>query len=243
VARGRPAAGTARPVWRTLGDGVAADRPPLPAAFYARPTLLVARDLLGCIVEHATPEGVVAGIIVETEAYIGQEDPACHAYRRRTPRNDVMWGAPGVAYVYLSHGMHWMLNAVCEEEGFPAAVLIRAAEPLLGLELLMARRAGQDPRDWLVGPGRLTHGLAIGGAQNRAPLTEGALVIRPGRAVADAEVRVGPRIGITLGLDRPWRLFVAGHRSVSARGTAARPLTPGDLDPTPYQERMGRGSA
>jgi DNA-3-methyladenine glycosylase len=188
---------------------------PLPVAFYARPTLQVARDLLGCVVEHTTPEGTVAALIVEAEAYIGPEDPACHGYlgRRRATN---LWGAPGIAYVYRSYGVHWLLNLVTERPDYPSAVLLRAAEPLAGEDLLALRCAGQPPRHWLVGPGRLTQGLGVDGRQDGLPVTAGSLVIRPGVAVPDERVRAGERIGISRGLELPWRLFLAGHPRVSA---------------------------
>lgn len=203
--------------------------PVLPADFYARPTLRVARDLLGCIVWHATAEGAVAGVIVETEAYVGVDDPACHAAAGRTRRNEAMWGPPGHAYIYKSYGRHWMLNVVTERDGYPAAVLIRAAAPLVGEALLAARCAGQRPRDWLVGPGRLTQGLGLTGALNAAPLTRGALLICRGAPVADAAVRVSGRIGISRGVERLWRFFVAAHPRVSARAVRGAPLTPAAL--------------
>lgn len=214
-----PSSTAAAPVDRSIEE-----RPPLPPAFYARPTLCVARELLGGIVTHRTAEGIVAGLIVETEAYIGPDDPACHAYVGRTPRNEVMWGPPGRAYVYFTYGMHWMLNAVTERDGYPAAVLIRAAEPIAGAALLAARTPGQQPRDWLVGPGRLTKGLAITGALNGAWLTEGALTIRAGIMVDDAAVRASGRIGISRGGERPWRFYIAGSPRVSARRVTGEPL-------------------
>jgi DNA-3-methyladenine glycosylase len=196
----------------------------LPASFYARPTVQVARDLLGCIVEHTTPAGLVAAVIVETEAYVGQDDPACHAHVGRTRRNAVMWGAPGHAYVYRAYGIHWMLNVVTERQDFPAAVLLRAAEPLAGHDVLAHRCAGQRPRNWLVGPGRLTQGLAVDAEQNGVSVTTGTLVLRQGTPVPDEETRMSRRIGITRGLDRQWRFFVAGCPSVSARSVRGTPL-------------------
>ena len=196
----------------------------MPIAFYARPTLCVARDLLGCVVSHATAEGMVAGVIVETEAYIGPEDPACHAYVGRTRRNEAMWGPPGHAYVYKSYGIHWMLNVVTERDGYPAAVLIRAAEPLAGAAILAERCAGQRRRDWLVGPGRLTQGLGLDGGANGASLTSGPLLIHAGAPVLDADIFASGRIGISRGVELPWRFYVAGSASVSARSVKGGPL-------------------
>jgi DNA-3-methyladenine glycosylase len=196
----------------------------LDPAFFARPTLRVARDLLGCVVSHATAEGVVAGVIVETEAYIGPDDPACHAYAGQTRRNEAMWGPPGRAYIYQSYGIHWMLNVVTERDGYPAAVLIRAAEPLVGEALLAERCVGQRRRDWLVGPGRLTQGLGIDGSLNGASLTDGPIRIHRGAPVPDADVRASGRIGISRGVEAPWRFYVAGSASVSARSVRGGPL-------------------
>jgi DNA-3-methyladenine glycosylase len=140
-----------------------------------------------------------------------------------------MWGPSGVAYVYKSYGVHWMLNVVTERAGYPAAVLIRAAEPVVGADLLAARCAGQRRRDWLVGPGRLTQGLGLTGAHNGKSLTEGPLLIRAGTTVPDDAVRASARIGIARGVEQPWRLFVAGHPRVSARSVRGVPLTPVSL--------------
>ena len=205
-----------------LADG--APLAPLPPAFYTRSTLAVARDLLGCVVSHAAPEGLTAALIVETEAYIGQTDPACHAVAGRTRRNAVMWGPPGHAYVYRSYGIHWMLNLVTETNDFPAAVLVRAAAPLAGEALVAARCPGQRPRDWLVGPGRLTQGLGIAAHHNGAWLADSPLTIAAGVVVPDDAVHVSGRIGLTRGVDLPWRFFVAGHPRVSVRSMRGRPL-------------------
>lgn len=196
----------------------------LPAAFYARPTLAVARDLLGCVIGHATVDGVVTATIVETEAYVGLDDPASHAFAGRTRRNEPMWGPPGRAYIYRSYGIHWLLNAVTEAEGYPAAVLLRAAAPVTGETLLAARCPGQQPRDWLVGPGRLTVGLGLDGTMNGATLGEGALWIASGTPVLDSAVRVSGRVGVSRGGERPWRFFIDGHPRVSARSVAGAPL-------------------
>ena len=157
----------------------------LPREFYDRPTLTVAQDLLGKVLVHRTPAGEAAGMIVETEAYIGEDDPACHAAPGPTRRNAPLYGPPGRAYVYLNYGIHYLVNAVTESEGFPAAVLIRALDPLDGLDL-MARRRGlptgaihdPDRRHRICrGPGNLTVAMGITLARNRVDICEGPLAI------------------------------------------------------------------
>jgi DNA-3-methyladenine glycosylase len=197
----------------------------LPRDFYARPTLEVARDLLGKVLRHRTPEGVAAGRIVEVEAYIGEDDPACHAAPGPTERNAPLYGPPGVAYVYLNYGLHYLVNAVTEEAGAPAAVLLRALEPIEGLELMRRRRAQAKwrrgkplPADHELcrGPGNLTIAFAITLAQNACPLTRGALVIED-RGEPVREIVWGPRIGIRVGTEHAWRGMVADSAAVSAR--------------------------
>ena len=200
---------------------------PLPREFYARPTLEVARDLLGKVLVHETAAGRTSGVIVEAEAYIGEDDPACHAAPGPTPRNAPLYGPPGFAYVYFNYGMHHLVNAVTEPEGVPAAVLIRALAPLEGIELMRRRRvrgtgrraADLEEHDICRGPGNLTRALGIGLGQNRADLTRGPLVIEDHGASA-GRVAWGARIGLRVGTDRPWRAWVAGHPAVS--GPAAR---------------------
>ena len=194
----------------------------LPRAFYARPTLEVARDLLGKVLVHETAAGRASGMIVETEAYIGEDDPACHAAPGPTPRNAPLYGPPGFAYVYFNYGMHYLVNAVTEPEGAPAAVLIRALAPLEGVASMRRRRvrgtgrraADLDVHEICRGPGNLTRALGIGLGQNRADLTHGALVVED-RGTTPGRVAWGPRIGIRAGVDRPWRAWIAGHPAVS----------------------------
>ena len=197
----------------------------LPASFYARPTLEVARDLVGKILRHRTPAGTTAGRIVEVEAYIGEDDPACHAAPGPTERNAPLYGPPGVAYVYLNYGLHYLVNAVTERQGSPAAVLIRALEPVDGLDLMRRRRAGSKwrrgrgaPADHELcrGPGNLTTALGITIADNRRRLDRLPLVIEDDGARIE-KVAWGPRIGIRVGTEQPWRCHVAGHRSVSGK--------------------------
>jgi len=193
----------------------------LPRDFYNRDTLTVAADLLGKVLVHRTKAGLTAGAIVETEAYIGESDPACHAAPGPTTRNAPLYGAPGVAYVYLNYGMHYLVNAVTEGEGSPAAVLIRALEPLEGIDLMQKRRsAGRavDVAGLCRGPGNLTKALGISLAQNRLALTGPPLSIEDWGVTAGT-VAWGPRIGIRVGTDRPWRCWVAGHACVSGRRT------------------------
>lgn len=175
---------------------------PLPRGFYARPTLVVARQLLGARLVRILDGIRLAGMITETEAYIGEEDLACHARVGQTPRTVVMYGPPGYAYVYFTYGNHWMLNAVTEQEGFPAAVLIRAIQPVEGVEVIRARRGGRDT----LGPGKLTQALGIGPGENRADLTETAsgLWIEPAMAVPDENVTIGPRVGLYT-VPEPWK--------------------------------------
>lgn len=197
----------------------------LPAAFYRRPTLEVARDLIGKVVVHKSLAGITAGAIVEAEAYIGEDDPACHAAPGPTTRNAPLYGPPGRAYVYLNYGLHDMLNAVTEEEGHPAAVLIRALEPLEGLALMRRRRArapwrkgkGAVPDHELCrGPGNLCRAMGITLADNLRPLTRGPLTIHD-RGIRHQEIVWDPRIGIRVGTDKMWRATVRGHASVSRR--------------------------
>jgi DNA-3-methyladenine glycosylase len=174
----------------------------LTRAFYDRPTLTVARELLGMRLVHILDGISLSGIIIETEAYNGEEDLGCHAKSGRTRRNAVMYGSPGFAYVYFTYGMHWMLNAVAEREGFPAAVLIRAIRPLEGLEVISARRQGRDT----LGPAKLTQALGIDGQFNGAdlcdPLSE--LRIEAAVPVAQSPVLTGPRVGL-YSVPEPWK--------------------------------------
>jgi DNA-3-methyladenine glycosylase len=182
----------------------------LDESFFARSVHEVARDLVGC---ELTVDGV-GGIIVETEAYEA-DDPACHAYVGRTARNEVLFGPPSRAYVYLSYGIHSLLNAVAEPEGDAAAVLIRALEPTDGLELMRARRGARPDTDLCSGPGKLTEALGIGLSENEADLmSDPFLLLAPERGWEE-EILTGPRVGITKAVDRPWRFGVAGSAYVS----------------------------
>ena len=158
-------------------------------------------------------------MIVEAEAYIGESDPACHAAPGPTKRNAPLYGPPGIAYVYFNYGMHYLVNAVTEAEGSPAAVLIRALAPLDGIALMQRRRATGKPvraADLCRGPGNLTKALGITLKENQLDLTSSRLWIED-RGLAPGRLSWGPRIGITRGADRPWRCWAAGHASVSGR--------------------------
>jgi DNA-3-methyladenine glycosylase len=189
----------------------------LPRAFYARPTLRVAEELLGKVLVHRTRSGTAAGKIIEVEAYIGEDDPACHAASGPTPRNAPLYGRPGHAYVYLNYGLHYLVNAVTESESHPAAVLIRALEPLEGVALMRRRRGtpGALPVHRICrGPGNLTRALGISHVENRLDLTASRLRIED-RGLAVGVIAWGPRIGIRVGVDRRWRGWIAGHPGVS----------------------------
>jgi DNA-3-methyladenine glycosylase len=181
------------------------------AAFYDRPVLEVARDLVGCVVDH---DGC-AGVIVETEAYHDSE-PACHAYVGLTARTRVLFGPPGRAYVYRSYGIHACLNAVCEPEGVGAAVLIRALEPLEGVEVMRERRGVERLEDLCSGPGKLTQALGIEVEHNGCDLARGPVLTGSApRRWREVEVAVSKRIGITKATDLPWRFCAVGSRSLS----------------------------
>jgi DNA-3-methyladenine glycosylase len=179
---------------------------PVPEEFYARPAVDVARDLLGMTLVRRLDGVRLSGTIVETEAYAGEYDLACHAKAGRTPRTAVMYGPPGRAYIYFTYGMHWLLNAVCLPEGEPAAVLIRAIQPQEGLDVIAARRQGQPPARWMDGPGKICRALGIDGQQNGVDLTSsaGELWIAWGQPVPDERVLVGPRVGID-SVPEPWK--------------------------------------
>jgi DNA-3-methyladenine glycosylase len=182
---------------------------PLPRDFYDRDTEHVARALLGCVLECTTPDGTTAGIIVETEAYLGEHDPACHAAAGLTARTQPLYGVPGTSYVYFIYGMYWCVNAVTREEGLPSAVLVRALEPTTGIELMRSRRPKAcNDRDLCSGPGRLCQALGITGEHNRLPLQRRPLRILEGIELPDAAVRVTPRIGIKKAADWPLRWVV-----------------------------------
>ena len=189
-------------------------------AFYDRPTLTVAQELLGKVLVHRTPAGVAAGMIVEAEAYIGEDDPACHAAPGPTQRNAPLYGPPGFAYVYLNYGIHYLVNAVTESDGHPAAVLIRALEPLDGVQLMQKRRAPDgrhiDVHDLGRGPGNLTRALGVTLADNLLDLTSSRLAIED-RGMSAGDVSWGGRIGIRVGVEKPWRCWVANHPCVSGR--------------------------
>lgn len=198
-------------------DGNLAELPlrPVARAFFARPALRVARDLLGCILVHRSADGQVTGMIVETEAY-GQDDPGSHAFRRQTPRNAPMFEEPGYAYVYLTYGMHHCLNAVTDMPGVAGAVLIRAVQPVDGVGLMKARRGDVKDLDLARGPGRLTRAFGITLEQNRSDLTGGALFVCAGERLPYQLIDHSPRIGLGDKQDgRPWRAFVRNSPYVS----------------------------
>ena len=195
--------------------------------FYGRPTLDVARDLVGQVLIHRRRDVVTSGVIVEVEAYIGESDPACHAAPGRTRRNEPLYGPPGRAYVYLNYGIHCLMNVVTEPQDSPAAVLIRALAPLDGIKTMRRRRAramkGRRPLDVAElpieglcrGPGNLTMAMGITLAENRMDLLGDRLFIEDRGVEVDGLVW-GPRIGIRVGTERPWRAWVRGHPAVSA---------------------------
>ena len=186
----------------------------LPRSFYARSTVEVARGLLGKVLVH----GPTAGIIVETEAYLGGEDLAAHSARGLTERTRVIFGPPGHAYVYLIYGMYECLNLVAECDGRPGCVLIRALQPVSGVELMRARRGATRKLEQLAnGPGKLTLALGITRAQNGADVTRGPLVVRQVPGAGEIEIAATPRIGIARSPELPLRFLVAGNGFVSAR--------------------------
>ena len=189
--------------------------PILKRAFYERSTIEVARDLLGKVVVH----GPTAGMIVETEAYPGGDDLASHSARGITPRTGVLFGPPGHAYVYFIYGMYQCLNFVCEPDGKAGGVLVRALEPLAGVEIMKSRRpSARKLEDLASGPGKLTLALAIGPQHNGVDVTRGSLVVREPIEKRRFDVQVTPRIGISQCVDAPLRFLIAGNRSVSKSG-------------------------
>jgi DNA-3-methyladenine glycosylase len=258
-AAGAGAAGAVVAVADATGAGAAAGIgqagtgcAPLPREFFGRSAVTVAPRLLGCVIEHETPDGLVAVRLTEVEAYTGQADPASHAYRGQTARNAVMFGPPGHAYVYFTYGMHFCVNLVCLPEGTASAVLLRAGQVVAGAELAMARRAVRNgavardlargragdlargrasdlargrASDLARGPARLCQVLGITRQQNGADVCDPASPLRvlPGAAgPAAASISSGPRVGVTAAADRPWRYWLTGDPTVSAY----RPHTP-----------------
>lgn len=215
-----------------------ASRASLSRDFYVRPTLVVAAELVGKLLVHVRRGVRTSGLIVEVEAYIGESDPACHAAPGPTIRNRPLYGPPGFSYVYLNYGIHHLVNVVTEPEGSPAAVLIRALEPAEGLATMRRRRrvatkgrrssAGQlAAADLCRGPGNLTMAMGITIRENWADLTgERLFIADPGGRMGP--IHWSPRIGIRVGVDRPWRAYVAGHPAVSG-SKAGSPA----LDPSP----------
>lgn len=182
----------------------------LERGFFARSVHTVARELVGCRLFYRGRGGTV----VETESY-ERDDPACHAYAGLTKRTEVLFGPPGRAYVYLSYGIHSLLNAVAEPEGEAAAVLIRALEPSAGLEEMRARRGARPDHDLCSGPGKLTEALGVGLEDNAADLSSDPFLLLPPEPGWDGEIVAAPRVGITKAVDRPWRFCLAGSRFVS----------------------------
>ena len=193
-----------------------ADARPLPGSFYDREADLVARDLLGAVLEHRSEQGVASGRIVEVEAYMGPHDPACHAAAGLTQRTRPLFGPPGTSYVYFIYGNHWCVNAVTREAGYGAAVLIRALEPLTGIPLMQRRRPlVRRLSDLANGPGKLCAALGIDAGQNALSLQQGALRILAAEHVDDADVRISPRVGITKAAGEMLRFFLADNPHVS----------------------------
>lgn len=189
----------------------------LPRSFYNRPVLDVARDLLGAVVVHAVDDGTVAVRLTEVEAYAGGHDPASHAFRGETPRNAVMFGPAGYAYVYFTYGMHFCMNLVTGPVGQASAVLLRAGEVVDGRALALTRRGGAADRDLARGPARLTMTLGVARQHDGLDVTSPSspLQVRRGAVTDDALVRWGPRVGVSTAREVPWRAWVDGEPTVS----------------------------
>ena len=200
---------------------------PLPRAFYARDTVVVAKALLGQLLVSVVGGRRCLARIVETEAYVGPDDPACHAAGwRRTARTEVLYGPPGFAYVYFTYGMHWCVNVVTGPEGYPAAVLLRAAEPLAGLATMRRRRGDVPDPALAAGPARLTQALGIDRRLNGHSLGSRPLWIAAGRPVPARRVVAGPRIGIRVAADWKLRFYVRDDPFVSRPRESRRDRSP-----------------
>jgi len=181
---------------------------PLARSFYARDPVTVASELLGRLMVSRIGDEVTAVRLVEVEAYWGEHDPGSHAHRGRTPRNAVMFGPPGHLYVYFTYGMHWCVNVVTGTDGEASAVLVRAGEPLVGQEAMAQRRAGVVRRDWCRGPARLAQALGLDGTINGTSLLDGPASLLHGRPVSPKDVVRTPRVGLSAGIETPWRFAV-----------------------------------
>ncbi len=187
----------------------------LPRSFYRRDTKNVAQELLGKMLVYFSPHGKLAGEIVETEAYYGSYDPASHAYRK-TPRSSIMFGSAGVAYIYLNYGIHYLLNVVTEKVSIPGAVLIRAIEPLEGIEVMKRNRKVSQIEELCNGPGKLTKSMSIDIALNGHNLTKKPLIVA-GNKRRNIKIKAVPRIGISVAKDELLRYYVEGNRFVSRK--------------------------
>ncbi len=202
----------------------------LPVAFFRRPAEVVAAELIGSVVVSSVGGLFTAGKIVETEAYLGYDDPASHGYRhRRNARNEALFGPPGIWYVYLSYGMHWCANLVCQRAGLASAVLLRALEPLKGLNVMRERRGELPDRQLCSGPGRLCQALGINRDLDGSAMAHGPVVVVRGAPVAADAISATPRIGITKAADWPLRFHLTGspwvsrkEKSGGSRGSPAR---------------------
>ncbi len=196
----------------------------LPVAFFRRPTEVVAAELIGKVVVSTVGGLLTAGRIVETEAYLGYDDPASHGYRhRRNARNAALFGPPGIWYVYLSYGMHWCANLVCQRAGLASAVLLRALEPLDGLDIMRERRGELPDRQLCSGPGRLCQALGISRDLDALPMAEGPVVVLRGDRVTASAISATPRIGITKAVDWPLRFHLTGSPWTSRKEKSGGP--------------------
>ncbi len=189
----------------------------LPRQFYLQPTLEVAKQLLGKVLVHETSEGVTSGKIVETEAYLGENDPASHAYRGETARTRAMFGEPGHAYIYFTYGMHYCFNVVTAPKGAAEAVLIRALEPILGLELMQMRRHSPTSKNLTNGPARLVEAMGITKELYGHDLTQPPLTIRTSKLVELVDVVTSSRIGIRHAQDKSFRFSIKDNPFVSKK--------------------------